>query len=96
MANHSTLDYQQAPRDHLCVHFTRMSGYRDEDVPIIVRGEGCYLEDSNGKRYLVHAWNARRDRADRADRGDRAHRGRTDAAGVDDRSDLGRQGDGAK
>ena len=52
MANHSALDYQQAARDHLWLHFTRMSGYRDEDVPIIVRGEGCYLEDSNGKRYL--------------------------------------------
>src|SRR5258708_18289426 len=23
-----------------------------QDVPIIVRGEGCYLEDANGKRYL--------------------------------------------
>ena len=21
-------------------------------MPIIVRGDGCYLEDSNGKRYL--------------------------------------------
>src|SRR5213596_606780 len=29
-----------------------MSGYRDTDVPIIVRGDGCYLEDINGKRYL--------------------------------------------
>jgi adenosylmethionine-8-amino-7-oxononanoate aminotransferase len=29
-----------------------MGGYRDADVPIIVRGDGCYLEDSNGKRYL--------------------------------------------
>jgi adenosylmethionine-8-amino-7-oxononanoate aminotransferase len=52
VANHSALDYQQAARDHLWLHFTRMSSYRDEDVPIIVRGEGCYLEDSNGKRYL--------------------------------------------
>jgi adenosylmethionine-8-amino-7-oxononanoate aminotransferase len=43
---------QQAARDHLWLHFTRMSGYRDAEVPIIVRGEGCYLEDSNGKRYL--------------------------------------------
>jgi adenosylmethionine-8-amino-7-oxononanoate aminotransferase len=43
---------QQAARDHLWMHFTRMSGYRDHEVPIIVRGEGCYLEDSNGKRYL--------------------------------------------
>src|SRR4026209_918965 len=29
-----------------------MGAYRDTDVPIIVRGEGCYLEDVNGKRYL--------------------------------------------
>src|SRR5437773_5582093 len=29
-----------------------MSGYRDAEVPVIVRGDGCYLEDSNGKRYL--------------------------------------------
>src|SRR5207249_4396464 len=34
------------------MHFTRMGGYRDGDVPIIVRGDGCYLEDVNGKRYL--------------------------------------------
>jgi adenosylmethionine-8-amino-7-oxononanoate aminotransferase len=43
---------QKAARDHLWLHFTRMSGYRDHEVPIIVRGEGCYLEDINGKRYL--------------------------------------------
>ncbi len=43
---------QQAARDHLWLHFTRMGGYRDGEVPVIVRGEGCYLEDSNGKRYL--------------------------------------------
>jgi len=29
-----------------------MGGYRDAEVPIIVRGDGCYLEDANGKRYL--------------------------------------------
>ena len=46
------LDLQQAARDHLWLHFTRMGGYRDAEVPVIVRGEGCYLEDSNGKRYL--------------------------------------------
>ncbi len=43
---------QQAAREHLWLHFTRMGGYRDGEVPIIVRGEGCYLEDANGKRYL--------------------------------------------
>ena len=46
------LDLQRAARDHLWLHFTRMGGFRDADVPIIVRGEGCYLEDWNGKRYL--------------------------------------------
>ena len=45
-------DLQQAARDHLWMHFTRMSGYATSDVPIIVRGDGCYLEDANGKRYL--------------------------------------------
>jgi adenosylmethionine-8-amino-7-oxononanoate aminotransferase len=45
-------DLQQAARDHLWLHFTRMGGFRDGDVPIIVRGDGCYLEDANGKRYL--------------------------------------------
>ncbi len=47
-----TIDLQQAARDHLWLHFTRMGAYADAEVPIIVRGDGCYLEDSNGKRYL--------------------------------------------
>ena len=47
-----TLDLQRAARDHLWLHFTRMGGYRDGEVPIIVRGDGCYLEDAHGKRYL--------------------------------------------
>jgi adenosylmethionine-8-amino-7-oxononanoate aminotransferase len=45
----STAELHQAARDHLWLHFTRMAGH---DPPIIVRGEGCYLEDSEGKRYL--------------------------------------------
>jgi len=44
--------YQRLAKDHLWMHFTRMGGYADTDIPIIVRGEGCYLEDANGKRYL--------------------------------------------
>jgi adenosylmethionine-8-amino-7-oxononanoate aminotransferase len=43
---------QQAARDHLWLHFTRMGGYADAEVPIIVRGEGCYVFDEHGKRYL--------------------------------------------
>jgi hypothetical protein len=34
------------------MHFTRMSSYADADVPIITRGEGPYIWDSKGKRYL--------------------------------------------
>jgi adenosylmethionine-8-amino-7-oxononanoate aminotransferase len=41
---------QQMARDHLWLHFTRMGG--DADIPVIVTGDGCYLEDVNGKRYL--------------------------------------------
>jgi adenosylmethionine-8-amino-7-oxononanoate aminotransferase len=43
---------QQQARDHLWFHFTRLSALRDQEVPIIARGEGCYLEDVHGKRYL--------------------------------------------
>jgi adenosylmethionine-8-amino-7-oxononanoate aminotransferase len=46
------IDLQRAAREHLWLHFTRMGGYANADVPIIVRGDGCYLEDANGKRYL--------------------------------------------
>lgn len=38
--------------DHLWMHFTRMGAYREGSVPTIVRGEGTYVWDSNGKRYL--------------------------------------------
>ncbi len=46
------IDLQQAARDHLWLHFTRMGGYAGGEIPVIVRGDGCYLEDANGKRYL--------------------------------------------
>jgi adenosylmethionine-8-amino-7-oxononanoate aminotransferase len=48
----SAADLQKAAREHLWLHFTRMGGYMDGEIPIIVRGDGCYLEDINGKRYL--------------------------------------------
>ncbi len=34
------------------MHFTRLSAYNEAEIPIIVRGEGPYVFDSNGKRYL--------------------------------------------
>ncbi len=39
-------------RDHLWMHFTRLSSYADGSVPVIVRGEGAYVYDQRGKRYL--------------------------------------------
>ncbi|KNB51168.1 aspartate aminotransferase family protein [Streptomyces caatingaensis] len=38
--------------DHLWMHFTRMSSYENAPVPTIVRGEGTYIYDDTGKRYL--------------------------------------------
>src|ERR1700745_4199980 len=43
---------QDLARRHLWMHFTRMSAYAEHEVPIIVRGEGCYVWDEHGKRYL--------------------------------------------
>jgi adenosylmethionine-8-amino-7-oxononanoate aminotransferase len=52
MSATTSLDLQKAAKEHLWMHFTRMGEYATHDVPIIVRGDGCYLEDSEGKRYL--------------------------------------------
>jgi adenosylmethionine-8-amino-7-oxononanoate aminotransferase len=43
---------QELGKRHLWMHFTRMSAYKDADIPIIVRGEGCYVYDDKGRRYL--------------------------------------------
>ena len=43
---------QKSAREHLWMHFTRMSSYEHADVPIIVRGEGAYVYDARGRRYL--------------------------------------------
>jgi adenosylmethionine-8-amino-7-oxononanoate aminotransferase len=39
-------------REHLWMHFTRLSSYQNAPVPTIVRGEGARIFDSNGKSYL--------------------------------------------
>ena len=42
----------KSAHDHLWMHFTRMSAYDSADVPVIVRGDGAYIYDDKGKRYL--------------------------------------------
>jgi adenosylmethionine-8-amino-7-oxononanoate aminotransferase len=43
---------QELARRHLWMHFTPHGAYEDREIPIIVRGEGCYVYDEHGKRYL--------------------------------------------
>jgi adenosylmethionine-8-amino-7-oxononanoate aminotransferase len=45
-------ELQKLARKHLWMHFTRMGTYQDHEMPIIVRGEGSYVWDQHGKRYL--------------------------------------------
>jgi adenosylmethionine-8-amino-7-oxononanoate aminotransferase len=48
----SSDELQAAAKQHLWMHFTRMSSYNDSDIPVIVRGSGPYVYDDKGKRYL--------------------------------------------
>jgi len=65
-----------AAREHLWMHFTRLSSYQNSPVPTIVRGEGAYIYDSRGRRYLdglsglftVQVGHGRRELADAAAR----------------------------
>src|ERR671931_183728 len=43
---------QDLAKRHLWMHFTRHGAYQDTDVPIIVRGDGPYVWDEKGNRYL--------------------------------------------
>ena len=45
-------DLSDRAKRHLWMHFTRLGSYADTEVPIISRGEGCYVWDRHGKRYL--------------------------------------------
>ena len=49
----ATGDLQDQARKHLWMHFTRMGAFdAAHGIPIIVRGEGCYVFDQHGNRYL--------------------------------------------
>jgi len=50
--NLSSDSLEARARRHLWLHFTRMSSYQGNDVPVIVRGSGQYVYDTRGRRYL--------------------------------------------
>jgi adenosylmethionine-8-amino-7-oxononanoate aminotransferase len=46
-------ELQELARRHLWMHFSRMGAYSEgAEIPIIVRGDGCYVWDEHGNRYL--------------------------------------------
>jgi adenosylmethionine-8-amino-7-oxononanoate aminotransferase len=51
-ATRTGADLQELAKRHLWMHFTRHAAYNDAEVPIIVRGEGPYVWDEHGNRYL--------------------------------------------
>src|SRR3954469_10610626 len=48
----SPADLRASAEQHLWLHFTRMSAARGDALPIIVSGDGCYVTDIEGRRYL--------------------------------------------
>ena len=68
-------ELNRSAQEHLWLHFTRMGAYNEHNqIPVIERGEGAYVYDSRGKRYLdglsglfvVQAGHGRRELAEAA------------------------------
>src|SRR5665213_344050 len=51
-SNPENSDLSEQARRHLWMHFSRMGSYETHEVPVMVRGEGAYVWDQHGKRYL--------------------------------------------
>ncbi|HEY5224189.1 MAG TPA: aspartate aminotransferase family protein [Microbacteriaceae bacterium] len=52
-AQYDNADLQRKAKDHLWMHFARQSVMESgQGVPIITRGEGHHIWDSNGKKYI--------------------------------------------
>ncbi len=48
----TTTDIRALARQHLFPHFTKGAAWRDDALPIITRGEGCYIYDDSGRAFL--------------------------------------------
>ena len=66
--------YGPGDMDNLWLHFSRMGGYSQQAPPVIVKGEGAYIWDDQGRKYLdglaglfvVQAGHGRRELAEAA------------------------------
>ncbi|CAN5860213.1 aspartate aminotransferase family protein [soil metagenome] len=45
-------DVRTLAQRHLLPHFTRGAAWRDPDLPVLVRGDGCHVYDDRGRAYL--------------------------------------------
>ena len=50
--SYSSQSLSERARRHLWMHFTRLGADPHAPLPIIVSGDGCYVHDAEGKRYL--------------------------------------------
>lgn len=48
----STTAVRKAAQKNLVPHYTKGAGWRSENLPVICKGDGCYVEDTDGNRYL--------------------------------------------
>ena len=45
-------DHRSRAQAHLVPHFTKAAAWRSENLAVIDRGEGCYIWDTDGNKYL--------------------------------------------
>lgn len=50
--SHGPSELQRLAQKHLLMHFTGASAYDDKPPAIMMRGNGCWIEDESGQRYL--------------------------------------------
>ncbi|NNC81918.1 MAG: aspartate aminotransferase family protein, partial [Acidimicrobiales bacterium] len=43
---------RELAQSHLLPHYTKGAAWMSDDIPIMSAGEGCYVEDVEGNRYL--------------------------------------------
>ncbi|HET7902784.1 MAG TPA: aspartate aminotransferase family protein [Candidatus Nanopelagicales bacterium] len=49
---HDPAALQRDLRAHMLFNFTDMSRFETDEMPVFVRGEGCYVEDVHGRRFI--------------------------------------------